>query len=151
MSTVEEAVDAAVAENGVEPSSLVGVLKHLRDHHHDLSDPVLRSVADRLGVPVGSVEAVATFYSFLQTGPTGQHTVRVCRTVSCMMAGADQLAATFVSRLGTQMGTTSEDGAVTLEWTACLGQCDHAPAALVDDKPVWDAQAVGTVLEGQST
>ena len=35
--------------------------------------------------------------------------------------------------LGIRFGETTPDGRFSLEWTPCIGMCDQAPAALVDD------------------
>ena len=43
--------------------------------------------------------------------------------------------------LGIDFGETTADGKISLEWTACIGLCDQAPAALVNDVPVTDLSA----------
>lgn len=129
-------VDEAVAAHGTDRPALIPVLAHVREHHHDLSDAAVQLISERLHLSPAVVQSVASFYSFLQTGPTGTHTIRVCRNLSCLMGGADELGAALSAEFKTQMGETSADGSLTLLWTSCLGQCDHAPAALVDAQPL---------------
>jgi [NiFe] hydrogenase diaphorase moiety large subunit len=49
------------------------------------------------------------------------------------MNGSERVAAAFCEELGIQVGETTPDGKITLEHTPCIGMCDQAPAALVND------------------
>ncbi len=73
----------------------------------------------RTGVPEADVYGVATFYHLLAEPDAG---VRVCRGLSCRLAGCDALKADLEAR-GTKAG-----------WVSCLGRCDLAPA-------LWDPEA----------
>jgi [NiFe] hydrogenase diaphorase moiety large subunit len=44
-----------------------------------------------------------------------------------------QIAAVLEHELGVPFGETTPDGRFTLEYTPCIGMCDQAPAALVND------------------
>jgi [NiFe] hydrogenase diaphorase moiety large subunit len=52
------------------------------------------------------------------------------------MAGMKAVADAFRQELGIDFGQTTKDGRITLEYTACIGLSDQAPAALVNDVPV---------------
>lgn len=136
---VVDLVDRLVAEHGSDRSALVPILQRLRDEHHDISDVAMQVVADRLGLTPVAVQGVATFYAFLGTGRTGEHVVRLCRTLPCDMAGMRRVAALLEDELGVPFGGTTPDGAVTLQWANCIGMCDAPPALLVD------RDAVGSV------
>lgn len=123
-------IDTLVDAHGSDRSALIPVLQGLRAQHHDISDVGMQVVADRLGVPAVEVEGVATFYSFLGTGPTGRCIVRLCRTLSCEMAGMRRVAEQLETELGVGFGETTPDGEITLEWANCIGMCDQAPAML---------------------
>jgi NADH-quinone oxidoreductase subunit E len=58
----------------------------------------------------------------------------VCRSISCMLRGGEELLAGVSQRLGTKPGQTSADGRLTLEFAECLGACEGAPCMLVDDE-----------------
>ncbi|MCX6364950.1 MAG: NAD(P)H-dependent oxidoreductase subunit E, partial [Actinobacteria bacterium] len=64
----------------------------------------------------------------------GEFVVRLCRTVSCELAGKDAIARQLESELGIAFGETTEDGRFTLEWANCMGMCDQGPALLVNDR-----------------
>ncbi len=128
------AVDDAVAYRGPYRGSLIPVLQDLRARHLPLDGTAMQLVADRLGIPPVEVFGVVSFYSFLGTNATGTHTIRLCRTLSCEMAGAKSIAAHLEEVLGVGFGGTTADGLFTLEWANCIGRCDAPPAMLVDQR-----------------
>lgn len=128
-------IDALVAEHGRDRGALLPVLHQLRRRHGTISDAAMQVVADRLGVPPVEVLGVVTFYSFLRGGPA-RHTVRVCRTLSCELAGAAAVWTRLEDELRVPAGTATPDGAVVIERVHCIGRCDHAPALLVDDHAI---------------
>ena len=132
-----EQIDALVAAHGSDRSALIPILQELRERYREISDVAMQVVADRLGVPPVAVQGVVTFYSFLGTAPAGRHVIRLCRTLSCELAGTRAVAEQLEREVGVPLGGTTDDGEITLEWANCIGMCDQAPAALVD------AEAVG--------
>jgi NADH:ubiquinone oxidoreductase subunit E len=124
-------VDDVVHAHGTDRHVLIPVLQELQRRRAGLSDLAMQLVADRLGVPPVEVQGVVTFYAFL--GTAGRHVVRVCRTLTCELAGARAVADALAADLGVPMGATTDGGGVTLEWANCIGLCDRAPAMLVDD------------------
>ncbi len=125
-------IDSLLKTHGRGRDALIPVLQDLKEKHNYISDLAMQVVADRLRVPVIEVQGVATFYHFLGIQPTGEHVIYLCRTLSCAMAGATDIAKALQKELGIKMGETTEDGTITLKWANCIGMCDHAPAALVD-------------------
>jgi NADH:ubiquinone oxidoreductase subunit E len=134
-------IDALLKTYGRGRDALIPVLQDLKEKHNDISDLAMQIVADRLRVPVVEVQGVATFYHFLGIEPTGEHVIYLCRTLSCAMAGAPNIAKALQKELGIKMGETTEDGKITLKWANCIGMCDQAPAALVD------GEALGTLTK----
>jgi NADH:ubiquinone oxidoreductase subunit E len=110
------------------------VLQDLRAQRREISNLAMQVLADRLNIPPVEVHGVVSFYSFLQVGVTGQHVIRLCRTLSCEMAGAGGIAKHLEKTLGVPFGATTEDGKFTLEWANCIGMCDLGPALLVNDR-----------------
>lgn len=131
------AVRALVDRHGHDRGALLAVLQEIQHRYGQVDDLAMQVVADELGVAPVDVLGVATFYSFLR-GTHGTHVLRVCRTLTCAMAGATAVGARLASELGVPMGSTTPDGSVTAEWVHCIGQCDRAPAMLVDDEAVGD-------------
>lgn len=127
-----DAIDRLVDVHGRTRSALLGVLQALREERREINDVAMQVVADRLGITPVDVQGVVTFYAFLTNRPVGTHVVRVCRTLTCEMAGMRRVADQLQAELGITVGGTSADGLVTLDWVNCIGMCDQAPALLVD-------------------
>jgi len=83
---------------------------------------------------------VATFYDLLRTEPAGSHQVLVCTNLSCWMRGADGLLDAFCEAAGCDPhtaahgGAVSADGEVLVSGFECLGACDIAPMASIDER-----------------
>jgi NADH-quinone oxidoreductase subunit E len=74
------------------------------------------------------VYRVATFYTMFIIGkPIGNYHIEVCKTLSCMLCGRDNLLETIKNEIGITPGQTSEDGKFTLSTAECLGACGGAP------------------------
>jgi NADH:ubiquinone oxidoreductase subunit E len=80
------------------------------------------------------VNSVISFYSFLHSEPQGRNTIKLCRTISCDIAGKQKIEDALTRELGISFGETTKDKKYTLEHTNCIGMCDQGPAMLVNDK-----------------
>jgi len=128
--------------------------------------PALHFVQERLRcVPIAAVEAIAlhlglhpaqvhdtmSFYGFFRTekDPLGKHRLWVCRSLVCMLRGADAVLQTLCDRLGIAPGETTADGTITLETAECLGACEGAPCILVNDEHrlAVTCEQVATIVE----
>lgn len=135
---VSREIDELLDVHGRGREALIPVLQELRERHNEIGDLAMQVVADRLRIPAVEVQGVATFYSFLGTAPTGCHVIHLCRTLSCDMAGAKEIAEALTKELGIEFGETTKDGQFTLKWANCIGMCDQAPAALADHEALGD-------------
>lgn len=93
-------------------------------------------VAVLFGIETNEVNSVVSFYEMFHEKPTGKHHLHVCKNVSCMLRGSDELLKQLCSRLNIQPGETTEDGEFTVIPSECLASCDLAPMLLVDEKIV---------------
>ena len=98
-----------------------------------VSGPALDLLARELDIHRVEVEGLCSFYAFLSQQPKGKVVIRLCNDVIDQMAGATDVARGFEEELGIKFGQTTPDGQISLEYTACIGMCDQAPAALVND------------------
>jgi len=125
----------AIADRmGRERDSLIPILQEVQKLHHHISDYAMQLIADLLDIHPVEVQSVVSFYAFLHTERKGRFVVRLCRTISCQMAGGRRVARQLENDLGIQFGETTPDGEFTLEWANCLGMCDQGPALLVNEK-----------------
>ena len=91
-----------------------------------------------LGIPASDVEGAATFYSQIFRHPVGRHIIRVCDSMTCYIGGHESVVASITQELGIALGQTSADGRFTLLPVCCLGNCDKAPAMMIDDDTFGD-------------
>lgn len=125
---------ALVAEHGSDRSALIPILQEVQSRYHTISDFAMQSIADLLGIHPVEVYSVVTFYAFLNEKYHGKFVIRLCRTISCDMAGKAAVARQLENDLGIDFGNTTDDGRFTLEWANCIGMCDQGPAMLVNDQ-----------------
>ncbi|MBN1593007.1 MAG: NAD(P)H-dependent oxidoreductase subunit E [Candidatus Coatesbacteria bacterium] len=127
-------INNLVDVHGSERSALIPILQDIQKRYHTIGDFEMQVIADRLGIHPVEVYGVVTFYSFLNEGREGRFVIRLCRTISCDMAGKAAVAQQLRNDLGIEFGETTADGRFTLEWANCIGMCDQGPAMLVNGK-----------------
>jgi NADH-quinone oxidoreductase subunit E len=95
----------------------------------------IREIAELLELHPAEVHDTMSFYGFFrdEQHKLGKHRVWVCRSLSCMLHGGEELLASLCEKYNIKPGETTEDGQVTLEFAECLGACEGAPCILVDD------------------
>ncbi len=82
------------------------------------------------------MHGVIEFYTLFYRQPVGKRIVRVCTDPACALAGGEDALQSLCRQRGIQPGETTADGALTVERSTCLGLCEHAPAALADERGV---------------
>jgi NADH-quinone oxidoreductase subunit E len=110
----------------------------------------IRQAAAVMRVTPAYLESVASFYDLLHTEPVGSHKVAVCTNISCWMRGGDELLDAFRAAAA---AADAEDVFVT--GFECLGACDIAPMASIDERYFGPleadeaATAIGQLLAGE--
>ncbi|WP_370318409.1 NAD(P)H-dependent oxidoreductase subunit E [Oricola sp.] len=112
---------------------MLDILRDVQDRFRWISPKVMETVASQTGLSRIEVEGVASFYSFLSQTPKGRVTIRLCDDIIDRFAGLAAVAEAFEEELGIKIGETSPDESFSLEYTPCMGMCDQAPAAMVND------------------
>jgi NADH-quinone oxidoreductase subunit F len=98
-----------------------------------LPRPVITRIAQELNVPLANVYGATEFYSMFYTRPVGKKIIRICQDASCAMQGSEEVQAALCRHLQIEPGETTANGEFTIEPVRCLGLCDRAPAALVNN------------------
>jgi NADH-quinone oxidoreductase subunit E len=98
-----------------------------------LSEETIAAVASLLDLPVAKVAGVVSFYDMFHDKPVGRHRIRLCTNLSCQLRGAQELAALLQQELGVDKGVVTPDGRASWVPFECLGSCDTAPMAMIDD------------------
>ena len=121
-------------EYGSERDALISILQKIQSKYHFISDFTMQALADLLNIHPVEVYSIVTFYSFLSEHPQGKFIIKLCRSISCDMAGKDSIARQLENDLGIKFSETTADGRFTLKWVNCIGACDKGPAMLVNDQ-----------------
>jgi len=98
-----------------------------------LPKEAIKDVADLFELTETEVGSVASFYTMYFDEPVGKHVVFFCTDLPCALRGAEQALEHLERKLGCKAGQTSADGKITLHEAPCLGGCDRAPVALIDN------------------
>ncbi|PWE17264.1 NADH-quinone oxidoreductase subunit NuoE [Marinicauda salina] len=99
-----------------------------------VTEPAIRAIADRLGMPYIRVYEVATFYTMFNLEPVGEHLIQVCGTTPCWLRGSDDLKAVCETRIGKKgRGNVTADGKFSWEEVECLGACANAPMVQISN------------------
>ncbi|UIJ73142.1 NADH-ubiquinone oxidoreductase-F iron-sulfur binding region domain-containing protein [Aurantimonas sp. HBX-1] len=112
---------------------LIEFLHLIQDRYGCLSAAHLRALAEEMRLSQAEVYEVASFYDHFDVVREGEPrpaplTIRVCDSISCMLAGAESL-------LGELSGAV-DPSAVRVVRAPCMGRCATAPAARIGDREV---------------
>jgi NADH-quinone oxidoreductase subunit F len=138
-------MDEAIGHYPIEQkrSAALPLLHFWQEHFGFISDEGVNWIAAKLGLQPINILELVTFYPMLRERPAGKTHIRVCRTLSCAMAGSYQLmenlcAATGIDRKADSDGmhhpiSVSPDGNYSIEFVECLASCGTAPVCMFDD------------------
>src|SRR6266851_2575486 len=95
----------------------------------------IREIADVLDLSPAEVHDTMSFYGFYRTekDPLGRTRLWVCRSLPCMLRGAEDLLQDICQKLNVQPGGTTADGKITVEFAECIGACELATCILIND------------------
>jgi NADH-quinone oxidoreductase subunit E len=113
----------------------------------------INQAAAVMGVTPGYLEGVATFYDLFRLEPEGEHQVLVCTNISCWLRGADDVLESFLQAAGIDGPGSSEDGRLFIRGFECMGGCDLAPMASIDERyygPLTEDDAVAAAEQLRS-
>lgn len=117
-------------------SALIPALHLAQSEIGYLPPEIQEEMASLFEIEKSEVNAIVSFYDMFFEKPVGKHLIHLCKNVSCMLRGADEVLGRFCQKLNIKPGETTEDGEFTVIPSECLAACDLAPMALVDEKVV---------------
>jgi len=110
----------------------IDALKIVQKHRGWVSDESVKDIGNLLGISAEEVDGVATFYSRIYRKPVGRNVILLCDSISCMIMGYGSLYEYMSEKLAVKFGDTTADGRFTLLPISCLGDCDNAPAMMIN-------------------
>lgn len=134
---LEATIDELITHYPQKRSASLMVLHALQEHFGFLSSDAVEWTAAKLGLQPINILELVTFYPMFRQSPAGRFHFRVCRTLSCALAGSGELHRHLCHRFGLdpdQHGLqTSADGRFSVEFVECLAGCGTAPVMMCND------------------
>jgi NADH-quinone oxidoreductase subunit F len=136
-------VNAAIAQYPEEHkrSAALPLLHLWQEHFGFITDEGIKWIAEKLELQPINILELVTFYPMLRQKGTGKTHIRVCRTLSCAMAGSYRLMENLCATAGIVRGhngihdpvLVSPDANISIEFVECLASCGTAPVCMVND------------------
>lgn len=105
-----------------------------KENNGYISAEVIKELSKVMDIPESQINEVFTFYSMYNKNKVGKYHVQVCRTLSCMLNGAEELTAHLCSELNVKLNEVTSDGRFTISEVECLGSCGTAPMMQIGNK-----------------
>jgi len=145
MARARQAVPGVEARAGkFRGPSLIPALTAIQERVGWLPREELVALARDVHRPLYEIEGLISFYPHFRTEPPQPVELRVCRDLSCWLRGGDDAIAGAHRQY-------DDDPAVSVVEGSCLGRCDIAPAAAVNERPVALAAAGSLIAEARAT
>jgi NADH:ubiquinone oxidoreductase subunit E len=127
-----------VAQYEQKRSALIPLAHLFQEHEGFVSADAVAAIAYQVGESLATVESTISFYTLLFRRPVGKYMVQICRNLSCLLNGAEEIMAYARQQLGIAHLETTADGLISYEEVECLAACDRAPCAQVNLEFVYD-------------
>lgn len=113
-------------------SALIPLLHLAQEQHGYVSDEAMIHIAELVGVTPAEVLGTCSFYEMFKREPVGTYLINICHGISCALMGAEDLISHAEDSLGVKAGSTTADGAITIERAECQAACTEAPCLQVN-------------------
>jgi NADH-quinone oxidoreductase subunit E len=137
----EKDILGIISRHNDKPGAVLGILEEAQEknRYKYLPPETLELISEKTGTPLSRIYSIATFYSFFNLKPQGEHTILVCRGTACHTRGSRVLLEDLACMLGHpdfidsgESSFTTADNKFTVKTVACFGQCALPPVVSVD-------------------
>lgn len=112
-------------------------LHAIQEHFGYLSKDAIEWTAKRLELQPINIYELVTFYPMFRQEPAGKYQIKVCRTLSCALAGSKKLHEHFCKKFGFDSDAhglqTTKDGKFSVEFVECLASCGTGPVMMCNE------------------
>lgn len=126
-----EAVASAYPSRRAALLPLFGIIQREEGY---LSPDSIEAAAQCAGCSPAQAFETASFYTMFRRTKPGRYHLQVCRTLSCALAGAENLQKTIERRLSIHDGESTPDGLFSYQQVECLACCHAGPCLQVNDE-----------------
>ena len=130
-----ERVNEIIDRYGADRTASLAMLQDIQREYIYLPREALELAAERLGMPLGEVYRMATFFTAFSLQPKGEYICKVCLGTACHVRGSPRILEAMERELGIKAGQTSSDGKFSLEAVRCLGACALGPIVVINEEP----------------
>jgi NADH:ubiquinone oxidoreductase 24 kD subunit len=131
-SNIDAKVNDIIAEYPVKRSAAMMIMHLVQETFGWFDGDAVKYVAQKIGEEPIAVYGMLSFYPMFTEAPKGRVHIKVCRTLSCALAGSINLAGEISSLIDCPVG--GSNGVYTLEFVECLGNCTHGANVQVNDR-----------------
>jgi NADH:ubiquinone oxidoreductase subunit E len=143
---LREEIEALMARYPDRRSASIPALWAVQERYGWCTPEGIRQAAAVMRFTPAYLESVASFYDLLHTEAVGNHRIEVCTNISCWMRGGDELLDAF-------RAAAAGDDDFFVTGFECLGACDIAPMAAIDQRyygPLEAAEAQTAIAQLQA-
>ena len=112
-------------------------LHAIQEHFGYISKEAMEWTAVKLELQPINIYELVTFYPMFRQEPAGKYQIKVCRTLSCALAGSGKLHKYFCEKFGLNSHAhgvqTSKDGKFSVEFVECLASCGTGPVMMCNE------------------
>ena len=98
-----------------------------------INEDALVYIAQRLDKSPMDIYSIASFYTMFNLKQIGKYHFQMCKTLSCMLNGSENILNHLENRLGIKAGQTTKDMKFTISKVECLGACGGGPCMSLND------------------
>lgn len=114
-------------------SAVMPLLWEVQRSENHITESRIREIATIIGATATEVKGVMSFYSTYHAEPIGKYHLQICATLSCSLAGADEMYDFICEQTNLVNGETDKEKLFSLQKVECLGSCTTAPVLQVND------------------
>lgn len=134
---MDQALDALITRYPQKRSASLMLLHAVQERFGFISEEAVLWVANKLGLQPINVLELVTFYPMFHVRAVGKWHLKVCRTLSCALAGSYAIHRHCCQKLGLDVNAhgpqTTKDGRFTVEFVECLAACGTAPVLMCNE------------------
>ena len=121
-----------IARYPVKKSATIPLLHLAQEQDGWVADDAMEHIAELVGTTPAQVLGTCSFYEMFKREPVGTYLVNVCTNIACQIMGGEELLHHAEETLGIKAGSTTPDGAITIEGVECIAACTEAPCLQVN-------------------
>ena len=114
-------------------SAVMPLLWEVQRAENHISEARMAEIAEIVGLHPTEVKGVMSFYSTYHEHAIGKYHLQICSTLSCSLAGSDEMYDFIVQETGLVNGEVDREGQFSIQKVECLGSCATAPVLQVND------------------